>query len=216
MEKGIVYILTNPCLDGWIKIGMTNRHDIERRLEELNRPENIPLSFRGYALYHTHEPEKVERSIHKIFDIINHDLHARETVNGRLRQREFFKISPEDAYAVFEEIAKLRGEEAYLELVVPNDEQEEEETIQREGRAAPFRFSMVGIQVGEEIEYIKDASIRCEVISDRKIRYDGENYSLSALAEKLEGRTNLAGPWYFNFDGEILGRRRQRMVGDCK
>ena len=29
MEKGFVYILTNPCLDGWVKIGMTERDDID-------------------------------------------------------------------------------------------------------------------------------------------------------------------------------------------
>lgn len=31
MAKGIVYILTNPCLAGWVKIGMTERNDIESR-----------------------------------------------------------------------------------------------------------------------------------------------------------------------------------------
>lgn len=30
MAKGMVYILTNPCLDDWVKIGMTERDDIER------------------------------------------------------------------------------------------------------------------------------------------------------------------------------------------
>ena len=42
MEKGLVYILTNPCLDGWVKIGMKERDDIESRLRELNSPTNIP------------------------------------------------------------------------------------------------------------------------------------------------------------------------------
>ena len=35
MEIGFVYILTNPCLDGWVKIGMTERDDIESRLRDL-------------------------------------------------------------------------------------------------------------------------------------------------------------------------------------
>lgn len=25
MSEGLVYILTNPCLEGWVKIGMTGR-----------------------------------------------------------------------------------------------------------------------------------------------------------------------------------------------
>ena len=40
MSEGLVYILTNPCLEGWVKIGMTGRNDIERRLQELNAPPN--------------------------------------------------------------------------------------------------------------------------------------------------------------------------------
>jgi hypothetical protein len=32
MGKGIVYILTNPCLDGWVKIGMT---DLLEKMEDL-------------------------------------------------------------------------------------------------------------------------------------------------------------------------------------
>ncbi|MCL2445188.1 MAG: GIY-YIG nuclease family protein [Oscillospiraceae bacterium] len=214
-KLGLVYILTNPCLDGWIKIGRTS-NAIEQRLAELNQPTNLPLSFRAYAVYHTHEPEKLERSIHNIFDLINKELHASETVNGRLRQREFFKFSPHDAYSVFKEIAKLRGDEDYLKLVELNDEQEEEEAIQRGERARPFRFSMVDINVGDEIEHINDSSIRCTVIDNRKVRYQGEIYSLSALAEKIENRTGLAGPWFFKFDGETLAQRRQRMIGDYK
>ena len=33
MSKGLVYILKKPCLDGWVKICMTERNDIERRLQ---------------------------------------------------------------------------------------------------------------------------------------------------------------------------------------
>ena len=35
--------MTNPRLDGWVKIGMTERNDIDQRLNELNSPSNIPL-----------------------------------------------------------------------------------------------------------------------------------------------------------------------------
>lgn len=78
MPKGIVYILTNPCLDGWVKIGMTERNDIERRLKELNTPTNIPLSYRCYAVYEVDNPSEVEKNIHSIIDRIDYSLHARE------------------------------------------------------------------------------------------------------------------------------------------
>ena len=105
MSKGIVYILINPCLDGWVKIGMTERNDIDRRLKELNTPTNLPLSYRCYATYEVEQPLEVEKRIHSIIDRIDDTLHAREQLeNGRIREREFFKISPETAYGIFKDI----------------------------------------------------------------------------------------------------------------
>lgn len=116
MERGYVYIMTNPCLDGWVKIGMTTK-SIESRLKELNRPTNIPLSFRCYASYKVDDPQEVEKTIHNLIDRLNSSLHAREFLNdGRIRKREFFKISPETAYGVFEDIAKLRNDKSNLIL----------------------------------------------------------------------------------------------------
>lgn len=62
MSKGIVYILTNPCLDGWVKIGMTEHNDIERLLQKLNSPTNIPLSYRRYAVYEVENLLEVEKT----------------------------------------------------------------------------------------------------------------------------------------------------------
>ena len=120
MSKGIVYILTNPCLDGWVKIGMTERNDVERRLQELNSPTNIPLSYRCYAVYEVNNPLEVEKRIHSIIDRVDDSLHAREKLdNGRIREREFFKISPETAYGIFKDIAILRNDIENLKLRRP-------------------------------------------------------------------------------------------------
>ena len=112
--------MTNPCFDGWVKIGMTERDDIEDRLKELNTPTNIPLSFRCYATYEVEDPLQVEKRIHNIIDRIDNSLHARETLdNGCIREREFFKISPETAYGLFIDIANLRGDLDKLKLYAP-------------------------------------------------------------------------------------------------
>jgi hypothetical protein len=94
-NKGIVYILINPCLEGWVKIGMSDKNDIKDRLAELNSPANMPLSFRAYALYHVENPRTVETAIQKIIDTIDFELSSREKADtGRVRVREFFRISP--------------------------------------------------------------------------------------------------------------------------
>ena len=58
MSKGLVYILTNPSLDGWVKIGMTERNDIERRLAELNAYKSLDREvIRFSAHYESTDPK---------------------------------------------------------------------------------------------------------------------------------------------------------------
>ncbi|MCL2882627.1 MAG: hypothetical protein FWF45_07085 [Coriobacteriia bacterium] len=57
-------------------------------------------------------------------------MHARETLaSGRIREREFFQITPEKAYTVFRKVAKLQGDSRSLELVGATAEGQEEEQI---------------------------------------------------------------------------------------
>lgn len=116
-STGLVYILTNPCLDGWIKIGMTEKTDITERLKELNQPSNIPLSYQCYAIYEVENPLSVEQCVHRLIDKVDLSLHARETLgNGKIRKREFFRIAPETAYSILQEVATLRDDLDNLKL----------------------------------------------------------------------------------------------------
>lgn len=44
MEYGIVYLLTNPCMPGLVKIGMTTREDMDSRIKELYST-GVPVPF---------------------------------------------------------------------------------------------------------------------------------------------------------------------------
>lgn len=218
MSKGIVYILTNPSLDGWVKIGMSARNNIDTRLAELNSPANIPLSYRAYAIYEVDKPQDVEKHIHNLFDIIDENLHARETLaSGRVREREFFRISPERAYAVFSSVAKLRGDESNLKLIVPNDEQIEEVQIAEQSRRRPnFKFSMLSIPVGTELRFSYNEEIVCRTKDlKNKVEYEGNEYTLSGLASKLlvekhgwRDGVSVQGSWYFTYQGSTLSDLR--------
>jgi len=218
MAKGIVYILTNPSFDGWVKIGMSARNDIEARLAELNRPTNLPLSYRAYAIYEVEKPQEVEKHIHNLFDIIDESLHARETLSsGRIREREFFRISPERAFAVFKSVALLRGDESCLKLITPNAEQIEEEQIAEQAARRPsFKFSMLQIPVGSELKFLHDDSCVCYTKDmNNKIEYEGNEFTLSGLAQKLlvEKRgwredASVAGPKFFTYQGNTLADLR--------
>lgn len=218
MSTGLVYILTNPCLDGWVKIGMTERDDIESRLQELNSPSNIPLSYRCYAVYEVENPLEVERGIHSLIDRVDDSLHAREQLNnGRIREREFFKISSETAYGIFKDIASLRGDTDKLKLYTPTLEQSQEQEIaERITRRSNNSFRLLKIAVGEEIYFLYDETVSAKVMNNRnKVQYEGEEYSVTALACKLlierhgwSENLHVNGWMYFTKDGKSLSDLR--------
>lgn len=220
MARGTVYILTNPCLDGWVKIGMTERNDIEKRLHELNSPPNIPLSYRCYATYEVDVPLVVEKRIHSIIDRIDDSLHAREQLeSGKIREREFFRISAETAYGIFRDIAVLRNDAEYLKLYVPTQKQaEEEEIADISSKRANNSFMLLGIPVGEKVEFLFDETIKATVIDDKNsLEYKNTIYSVTALARKLLSETrgwtsrHPNGWKYFVIDNVTLSDLRMRI-----
>ena len=183
-----MYILTNPCLDGWVKIGMTELNDIERRLQELNSPPNIPLSYRCYATYEVENPLEVERRIHSLIDRVDDSLHAREQLNnGRVREREFFKISPETAYGIFKDIAALMGDANKLKLYTPTlDQSQELELAENKTKRSNNSFELLNIGVGEEISFLYDDTIIAKVLNKKnQVEFDGIQYSVTGLARKI-------------------------------
>lgn len=221
MSTGIVYILTNPCLDGWVKIGMTQKNDVTERLTELNKPSNLPLSYRCYATYEVVDPLLVEQSVHKLIDQVDSNLHAREILsNGKIREREFFRFSPETAFRILQEVANLRGDSECLKLYVPSDQEATEEEIgQEKSKRGNNSFKLLGITVGEKITFLLDNSIEAEVMSDgNRVKYEDNEYSVSGLAKKLlisnHGWNENAGVngWtQFTKDGVTLSGLRERI-----
>lgn len=97
MDKtGVIYILTNPSFPEYVKIGYAD--DIDKRLQQLNRSECIPFAFRVYATYEVNS-RLSDLKIHSIIDKLNPNLRSIENFNGKQRVREFYAMSPEDAYS---------------------------------------------------------------------------------------------------------------------
>ena len=66
------------------------------------------------------------------------------------------------------------------------------------------QFSKCGIPVGAELIYIEDSSIKVIVESDRKVSYNSEITSLSAVAGKLKSVKAIQGPSYFTYNGKLI------------
>jgi len=214
MAKGIVYILTNPSLDGWVKIGFTDNNDIQQRLNSLNASTSIPLSFRVYATLNIENPHEVEQRIHRLLDIIDPSLHSIEKQeNGRERVREFFQMSPEKAYMVFKEIAEIMDCTKDLILGVPTAQEQQEEEIVKSKRPRTS-FVTLGIPVGAELVFFKDENVKCTTTGNgNKVLYNGEVTSLSAIGSKILGYS-VSGTEVFLYQDETLWDRRNRLESE--
>ena len=218
MNKGVIYILTNPSFPQYVKIGYAT--DVKQRLDELNRSTEVPFAFRIYATYEV-DSALSDKKLHSILDKLNPELRSREEVDGKRRIREFYAMTPQEAYAILEAIAEIHGYTDRLKLWEMNTNQVQEQeaaqeiSAERKERLSPFAFSKCKIKPGEVTTYYNDPSIICVVLDDKSVEYDGKKYSLSALATELSGsKWGVAGPRYFKYKGEWLNDIRRRVTGD--
>lgn len=114
-EAGYVYILTNPSfMEDWVKIGKSSR-PVDIRSKELDNTA-VPLPFEIYATLKTVKYSEAEKLIHHYIE---------RFTNLRIRNnREFFNVAPEEALAIFKEVALLLDdaeiEEVFKQVVVGN------------------------------------------------------------------------------------------------
>lgn len=213
MAKGVIYILTNPSFPNYVKIGYAD--NLEKRMDQLNRSESIPFAFRAYAVYEV-ESRLTDIVLHDLIDKLNPELRSIDNFDGKERKREFYAMSPEEAYSLLESIAKISGTESRLKKMKPEGHEiQDEETaaeVAQEARRGPFRFSAANIPVGATLKYINDENVEVIVVDDRHISYKGVTTSVSALAQELlELDHAVQGTMYFIYEGEKLTDRRDRL-----
>ncbi|MBQ7669930.1 MAG: GIY-YIG nuclease family protein [Clostridia bacterium] len=214
---GYIYIMTNPSFEEYVKIGYAK--DVKQRLAELNRSSAVPFAFRVYATYEV-DSELSDKKVHSILDKLNPKLRSMEEINGKKRVREFYAMTPQDAYDILEAIAEINGFKHRLKKwKATAEEQKAEETAKEiseahNERLSPFAFSTCNIAVGEQVEFcFKDNPMSGKtftVVDDKHVEFNDEKWSLSALAEFFVGKKPLAGPRHFKYNGEWLYEIRRK------
>ena len=68
-----------------------------------------------------------DRKVHSMIDTINPELRSVDNINGRERKREFFQMTKEQAYSLFESIAEISGTKERLHLIKATDHEIKEE-----------------------------------------------------------------------------------------
>lgn len=106
MSKGYIYILTNESFNrqDWIKIGYSE--NVQRRVQELSNT-SVPLPYEIYATYEVPASQGMDKNFHSIIQKLNPELRISDN-------REFFQITPWDAYDILHSMAVLHGTENKL------------------------------------------------------------------------------------------------------
>ncbi len=211
-EVGYVYILTNPSFrEDWVKIGKSSR-PVDVRSKELDNTA-VPLPFEIFATMQTSKYNEVERLVHKTIDRLT-DLRIRQN-------REFFNVSPLVALDIFKDIASTIDDAVITEyednkpkVLVPSKLSNVEKLpAEQHKKRERFKFSMVGIKVGERLTFIP-TGLEVRVAGDNTIEYEGRIYKLSPFVgtfmpeERRTASNAYQGAKFFSYKGKILDELR--------
>lgn len=194
---GIVYVLTNSAMPGLVKIGMTNRENVDARMKELFNT-SVPVPFECEYACKVSSCETVEKALHLAFH--PYRIHA---------QREFFKINPEQAIAIL----KLLDQSSDITNEVVNEINNDLTDLDKEAgkklkttRRPPLNFKEMNIPIGSKLIYAKeDNNVEVEVFTDRKVLFHGKETSLTAVTQELLGLGYSVQPTpYWIYNGQSL------------
>ncbi|MCD7722003.1 MAG: GIY-YIG nuclease family protein [Prevotellaceae bacterium] len=204
-EPGYVYILTNPSFrEDWVKIGKSAR-PVDVRSKELDNTA-VPLPFEIFATMKTVKYNEVEKLVHKMIDRLT-DLRIRQN-------REFFNVAPGVALSIFRDIAQAVDDAEVVEYednkpVLHKQAVEEADPKKEPHRRGRFKFSLVGIRIGETVRF-EPLGIDVKVASDDAVEYQDRIFKLSPFVGTFmpEERQNASGSYqgakYFSYHGKVL------------
>ena len=190
--------MTNPALKDMVKIGYAT--DVESRRKQLSTTA-LPYEYEIYATYET-SGKLEDKKLHKMIDNLNPDLRIS-------KNREFFILSPEDAYELLESIATISGTKDKLKKVktVPAKKQKT--------KRPPVNFFKCNIPVGAELVFSDDPSVVAVVVDERKVQYKDEITSLSAISDRIKGYST-SGPSLFTYKEKQFPRSQKKLSGKMR
>ena len=187
MSKGYIYIMTNPSLKDMVKIGYAA--NVEQRRQQLSTTA-LPYEYEVYATYES-SGNLEDKKLHKLIDNLNPELRVSKS-------REFFIMSPEDAYELLETIAIIS------DTVDKLDCKKIKESSKQIVRSPSINFYECGLKDGDELVYTEDPNVIAVVQGEHKVLYNQELTSLTGIVKRLKNVPTIKGSLYFTYKGEPL------------
>lgn len=192
---GIVYVLRNEAMPGYVKIGKTQQNDVGVRVRQLDNT-SVPVPFECYFAARVPDCHKLEQTLHFVFG----EKRAR-------RNREFFTADPDLAKAIIELVALEPIRVSDAEQDIDASDRREIEILKK--RREVRTFTSLNVPMGAILTFTKDPAVTCTVVKPRKVNFNGEEMSPSAAALKAIHAMGyqwpaVSGMDYWAYDGVKL------------
>ncbi len=166
MTEGIIYILINEAMPGYVKVGKT-ADSIENRMKGLDTT-GVPLPFECFYAAKVTDISFVERQLHDAFG------------DNRVRKsREFFNIDPARIASALK-LAALEDVTPKSDIVETTDDKRALDSAK--SKRGMFNMEMVGIRPESTLVFSKGEEITCKVLDNHEVEFEGERMSLTKSA----------------------------------
>ena len=201
-HDGIVYVLSNIAMPGLVKIGYT-KAGLDQRLKQLHTTA-VPLPFKCEYACRTENYRELEAALHQAFQ-----------PQRVAEDREFFRIDADLVIPLMKFVDKSPDQDEAIEI--DSYLKRTPAAIAAENRYKAqnpnYRFDELGIPLNSEIVLMEsEPEIKAIVVANRKVEYDGEQYSLTKLTKILRGWNTNRRPlssWTYK------GRTLQELYNEC-
>lgn len=184
----VVYVLTNPAMPGLVKIGRTSQEQAKARLDQLYTT-GVPVPFELQFACRVPNPTEVELALHRAF--------APQRINPK---REFFRLEADQVISILRllHVEEKTAEIASQPSTIPPSELAA--TVELRARRPNLNFHEMGIPSGAILQF-RDGDIAAVVSGPKKVVFDGEESSLTAVTKQLLGTEYAVAPapyWLHN------------------
>ena len=188
----IVYVLANKAMPDQIKIGKTQRKDLQARMSELYST-GVPFPFECLWAGEVRDCTHIEKIIHNAF------------VDKRVNmKREFFKLDAEQVIPLLKEFA-IREITSDVETALTKNVSTVEQEAAKHFHRPQLNFEEMNIPKGSKLIFVKDKNVCVEIVDSKKVLFEDEEYSLTSLTRKLLDLSyNIQPTRYWLYEGKNL------------
>lgn len=188
----IVYVLRNEAMPNLIKIGKTQRKDLQARMSELYST-GVPFPFECLWAGEVRDCSRIESLIHNAFR------------NNRINpKREFFNIEPDQVIPLLQELA-INELTFDVDKALNQGVSKEEQDAPKQFHRPMLNFEEMNIPIGSTLVYVKNSDITSTVTGIKKVTFEDVEFSLTALTRKLlDLPYNVAPCRYWTYEGKNL------------